>query len=57
MKMKILIALYVLAVLLLAASPAWAGVTCQQIGNITYCTTDTGQTWTCQRIGSFTYCN
>jgi hypothetical protein len=37
--------------------PASAGVTCQKIGNFTYCTDSYGGRTTCQKIGSFTYCN
>ena len=41
------------------AVPASAGVTCQTIGQFTYCTgpVGSGQRVTCQTIGQFTYCN
>lgn len=56
--MKTVLAIYVALAIILAASFAWAGVTCQQIGNIIYCTNwDTGQLVTCQILGQFTYCN
>ena len=43
--------------IVLFASNAWAGTTCQRIGNMTYCTDYSGNSTTCQRIGNMTYCN
>jgi hypothetical protein len=45
------------AIACLLASNAWAGVTCQQIGQFTYCSDSQGNRTTCQQIGNQTYCN
>ena len=48
----------VLAFLALTVSAAWAGTTCYQVGDYTYCNDySTGQTTTCYRVGDYTYCN
>ena len=45
------------AIACLLASNAWAGTTCQTIGDIRYCWDTEGNRSTCQRIGNMTYCN
>lgn len=53
-----MIKLLIASALLLAATvPAAAGVTCQTINNITYCSDGSGKSITCQRINNITYCN
>ena len=45
------------AIACLLASNAWAGYTCQRVGQFTYCSDQYGNQTTCQKVGNQTYCN
>jgi len=44
------------AIACLLASNAWAGVTCHQVGNTTYCRDNSGNSATCHQVGNTTRC-